>query len=238
MAINRKSLLENWVLSPLGGSTLSPEEEISDADITQALLTYYRYVPIKVPMTFSIRGQAREVIVPHADVIGQIPKKGPDDKSEYFYIGPMFNEFRTQMNFNTFDGYLLGPQNVSFPDYDPMALQVAAALVDYAQGDIYFEDDWNREECRFVLGGVNVLNVIFAVGQIDLDRVPIHHLELVSILASIPYYERLLAIRKTGTFKNTDFTISTEQLEATLERNRKAREDKLAEAGYMAITKG
>lgn len=233
MALNRRSLLENWVLSPLGGSALPAELAVSDLDILQALMTYYRYNPIKVTRTYEFRNQ-RELTVPYSSIV----PAPVNDEMEYYYLGVIQAEPRTQMMHATMDSYLLGPSHVSLPKYDPSQIVAYASLIDSVQGDLYYEDQSELEQIKYVVGGYSVLNVIYAVGQTSLNYIPFVHLELVARLASIPYYQRVLAIRKTGKFQHTDFQISTEQLEAALKYAETEKVRGLAEVGLMAITKG
>lgn len=157
---------------------------------------------------------------------------------KYFYIGVLGYSVRNQLGQSRFDDYLLG-LNYAVPNFDPVRMNLNATLIDMNVGDLHYEEDQSNNTIRFVVGGSCFVAVTYGVGSSSIEDTPLRHLELVSWLIGLQYYERMLAIRKTGSFKGQDdFEISTDQLEKALEYAKTRSEEMLRAVEFIAATKG
>lgn len=161
-----------------------------------------------------------------------------DYTGKYFYVGVLSYAVRNQLGQSRFDDYLLG-LNYAIPNFDPVRMNLNATLIDMNVGDLHYEEDVSNNVVRIVVGGSCFVAVTFGVGSSSLEDIPLRHTELVSWLVGIQYYERMLAIRKTGSFKGQDdFQISTDQLERALEFAKQRSEEMLRAVEFIAATKG
>lgn len=157
---------------------------------------------------------------------------------KYFYVGVLGYAVRDQLGQSRFDDYLLG-LNYAVPNFDPVRMNLNATLIDMNVGDIHYEEDQSNNVIRFVVGGSCFVAVTYGVGSSSIEDTPLRHLELVAWLIGLQYYERILAIRKTGSFKGQDdFEISTDQLERALEYAKTRSEEMLRAVEFIAATKG
>lgn len=234
-APKRIDLIKHGVYAPLGAPVLPRELELDPVgDVSLALIEYYKFIPIKVAVSYTIT-DAREIVVLHSDVCQQANLGDTDD--DYFYVGVIHHAMRSQIGQNAFNQNLLG-LNVGVPIADPMENLQMATMIDISTGDPYYEEDFDRNQTRWVLGGSGNLSVTYGVGTWDVEKTPVRHLRLVSMLVGKTYYERLIAVRKTGQFNAADFRISTDQLEAVKTKNDAEITQYIEAVGYMAITVG
>lgn len=223
-------LLKHEIKAPLGGGDLPQEVDVHDSDIALALLDYFKYSPIKVTKSYPMWGQ-REIEIDIASLY-------PDTTSGYFYTGVMHFEHRSQLGLTRFDEMLLGFQNVPLTRVTPERQLMDNTVLDMATGDTYYEEDLPANKVRFVVGGSCILSVIFGLGIYDLEKVPLRHLKLVSAITGIKYYERILALRKTGKFTNTDFQLDTSLLESKLKEYQDLVKEQIQWINMGALTKG
>lgn len=231
---SKLDVVRKMVLAAIGSPVL-PAEIAFDytLDVTPALIEYYKYVPIKAPMTLPITN-TRELSVAHADIIQQYDA---ENAGQYFYVGVLHAAIRHQIGQNAFNQNLLG-LNVGVPVADPMENLQMATMIDISTGDLYYEEDEVRGATRFVFGGAGNFSVIFGLGHWDEEKLPWRHLRVVADLCGRYYYSRLIAIRETGAFNAADFKVSTAQLQKALEEAKTNAREYLEGAGYMALTIG
>ena len=197
------ALVRERVVAALGAPVLPLELEISAFDYEAALTKYYTFVPIKVTRTAAITTGSYQYAQPIADLF---------PSSEHFYVGVLSFAMRGQVNQNRMDEYLIG--NNYFANSFPVDKQTLLnTQMDLQTGDPYYEEDFVNEQVRWVCGSVGQLSVIYGLGHGDINRAPRRHVELLSYLVGEVYYERLIAIRKTGQFSGADFTLNVDLLE-------------------------
>lgn len=221
-------LVEGIVYSPLGGTILPQEQSIQKVDYDRALLRYYTYNPIKITRTYEV-GVDREVSQEHNALL---------PSADYFYVGLLHVEPRTQLGLTRFDEVLLGAAALPSPRYTPEHQLLASTMVDLSVGDVYQEENNVEGVTRFVLGGSCILAAIWGIGHSDLNKVPHRNLEYVAQLVGVQYYERLLAVRKTGAFKDSDFSLDTSVLQASYEYFKEKSEEMTMALNLTAVTKG
>jgi hypothetical protein len=229
-------MVTSRVLAVLGAPTLPQELAISVTDdFSPALVKYYSYLPHKIGRTYPILN-TRELTVDHASVFPDYVTGSPYS-GDYFYIGVVHHAIRHQIGQNAFNQNLLGVE-YGQPTPDPMQNLEFATAMDISTGDTYYEEDFVNSRTKFVLGGSGTFSVIFGLGHSNPELIPVRHVELMSWLVGAVYFERLMAVRKTGAFSSADFTLNTSQLESALQEA-KDRSDKYLEgAGLMAATLG
>lgn len=227
------SLLNSYVYAPLGDPVL-PREYSLDAnrDIYPALVSYYKYVPIK-RMALNYFTDRREWAMPIAP---QYPDY-PAETSSYFYLGVLHYAVRHQLGQSRFDEYLLG-FNYSIPNYDPERTLLNATLIDMNVGDVYYEEDHVNDLVRWVVGGTCVLSVLLGFGHKDLEKVPKRHIEWLSHIVRTVYYQRLISIRTTGKFDSADFDISAELLMSEYDKSVEAVKSMTEGMGLFEVTIG
>lgn len=230
--MDASDLVRELVLAPLGAPTLPVELDISAADRMAALYKYYSYVPYKVTKQYSVQG-SYQFAQPMA---GLLPTP-PDEGEQFFYVGVFDFGFRHQIGQSRFNEYLIGNNYLSSQQsVEKQAL--LNTLLDQYTGDPYYEEDFIAGEVRWVTGARGSFAVTYGLGYTGLDKVPVRHLDLVARLVGCTYYERLLAIRKTGSFTGADFTLDTALLESQLAAAREKSAEALESIGLIPITSG
>jgi hypothetical protein len=238
-----RNLARDLVLAPLGYPTLPQELQPSATDFDNALITYYKHLPLKVTRQETFRSEREtavsmdRILPDYATTLGaETPSP-----SRYWYVGVLAFAPRLQVGSNRLNEYLLadGPNSAYvFPNAEPLKQGLLDTMYDYHIGDPYYEEDFVNRVVRWVVGGSSLLSVVYGVGHSDPDRLPYRHLELYKHLVGATYYERLLAVRKTGKFTNADFTIDTAQLESTLEEAKKRSDELIGSMGLVPVTSG
>lgn len=225
-------VIKGMILAPLGAPVLPVELDVStESDVPSGLVNYYKYVPVLVGKAYSIYN-TRELAVKHADILADFP-----DPSKMFYIGVADHKIRHQIGQNAFNQNMLG-LNVGVPIANPMENLQMATMIDISTGDTYMEEDFVREETRFTFGGLGNFSVVFAVGCWDLGKIPMRHLEFVAASIAETYYQRIEAIRQTGTFSNADFKISVEMIKSAAEKNKERLTQLRTNLAFMPVTMG
>ena len=231
---SKVTVIRNMVLANIGAPVLPAEIAFDDQlDMVPALLEYYKYIPIKSPMSFPITN-AREVEILHSDIITNY---NPAQVEHFFYVGVLHTAIRAQIGQNAFNQNLLG-LNVGVPIADPMENQLMATMIDISTGDIYYEEDEMKQSVRFVFGGTGNFSAIFGLGCWDPEKLPWRHLRNIADIAATYYYARLIAVRETGVFNAADFKISTAQLNKALDEAKKNAKEYLENAAFVALTIG
>src|SRR5690606_32560151 len=216
-APDRLKMLKGIIYAPLGVPVLPIELEFNvDLDVAPALAKYYKYLPILHAESYIVN-RTRELRVRHADIIYNyvhrqipqpvdpvypappVPPPQPDDPpvDEFFYIGVADHKIRHQIGQNAFNQNLLG-LNVGVPIANPMENLQMATMIDISTGDTYMEEDFVREETRFTFGGMGNFAATYALGCWDYNKVPLRHLEYFAAIVGEQYYERIYAVRQTG----------------------------------------
>lgn len=224
------------VVAPLGAPLL-PQELAPDPvmDVQLGLIEYFRYLPIRVGTSYVITN-AWDRVIPYTDIFAAA-SPDPAVQAQLFYVGVVHHAMRSQIGQNAFNQNLLG-LNVGVPIADPMQNLQMATMLDISTGDTYYEEDDILQQVRFTFGGSGNFSVVWGVGSTNPEHILTRHIQLAAMLVGDVYYRRLLAIRKTGSFTNTDFKIDVGQLEATIADNRKRADEYLENAGYTALTVG
>lgn len=212
-AFDIKKLVERGVYSPLGYPNLPVEVQVDPLDWHTVLTRYYTFVPLTTTRTMVFPNQTnREQLITMDSLL--------PDTVNYFYIGIVGITVRNQMPSPRFDEYLLGLQ-VARPVYDPLQWALSSTLSDLNTGEVHYEEDWSIQSIRFISGTAGILQYMVAYGHTDPAKLPLRHLTYLVELMKTIYYKRILAIRKTGSFSGSDFTINVDLLEEQL----KAAED-------------
>jgi hypothetical protein len=233
---SRVAMVTSRLLAALGAPILPQElaPSVTD-DFAPALVKYYSYLPHKVGRMYPITN-TREMEVVHASVFPDYVV-GQPYTGDYFYVGVIHHAIRHQIGQNAFNQNLLGIE-YGQPTPDPLQNLEFATALDISTGDTYYEEDFVNDKTKFVLGGSGTFSVIFALGHSNPEKVPARHVELLSWLVGAVYYERLLAIRKTGAFSSADFALNTAQLESALKEAKDKSASYLESAGLLAATLG
>lgn len=222
-----REVITGLTLAPLGAPLLPTELAISPLDFEAALAKYYSYVPYKINKEYNIAG-AYNFTQPIADLL---------PSQDFYYVGVISFALRSQINQSRLDEFLLG-NNLVAPNIPVDQQAYFNTMVDLQTGDPYYEEDFVLEQIRWVVGARGTFAVIYGLGHNDIDKVPRRHFELMAALVGCIYYERLLAIRKTGTFQGADFTLDTSILASALERAQTRSTEILESIGLVPVTIG
>lgn len=240
MAIDVQALIENNIYSPLGAPVLPQECQISDLDILNGMLEYYKWIPIKSSTSLTVTTLDREypfqwpVLYPDFD-----PTVGVEGYAgNYFYVGLMNYNTRNQVGPGQLNDYLLGFYFNNPWNGDPVKELVNNTVIDLNAGDVYYEEDSVNQVTRIVCGQACFLSLTFGIGQTDVSKIPIRHIEFVSQLVAIPYLKRLLAIRKAGSFASADFTLDSSHIEATLKEFTERGDKNKQDLGTISVLTG
>lgn len=222
-----QEVITSLTLAPLGAPRLPTELEISPLDFEAALVKYYSYVPYKKSENYSVTG----IYSFKQEMAALLPAP------EFFYIGVISFAMRSQINQSRMDEYLLGNNFVS-PNIPVDRQAYFNTMIDMQTGDPYYEEDFVLGEVRWTVGARGTFCVIYGLGHNDINKVPARHYELMAALVGCVYYERLMAIRKTGAFQGADFTLDTSVLASALERAQTRSAEILESIGLVPVTLG
>lgn len=233
-SISTQEAVFDRLMAVLGNPTL-PVELAPDyvSDVLPALYKYYSYLPIQKPKYYNLIQTYREV---HEDMDTLTQGLFPND-DKYFFLGVLNYQIRNMIGQGRFDEYLLG-FNYSIPSYDPERILLQDTLIDINTGDPIVNCDFASKKINIVVGGACYLNVDYAFGHYDLNKIPLRHVELLALLIGQSYYQRLIAIRTSASFGNDDFSLSAELLNNTLAMANERGNQMLKDLGLMAFTRG
>lgn len=228
-ALTGSALIRSLVYAPLGVPTLPTELDISAEDEQIALSKYYSYVPIKVVRNYQSLNSSYTFSQPMAALL--------PNPEEYYYGGVVAFAMRAQLNAARVDEYLIG--NNYLAPHVPLDQQMYHnTMMDLQTGDPYFVEDFVGEKVDWVVGQRGTLSVVYGIGHTDLDRVPRRHIEVVAALIGCVYYERMLAVRKTGQFNGADFVLNADVLGEALKLAQTRVDETLAAIGVVPATVG
>ena len=235
--VSNMAVIRSLVYAPLGAPVLPQELEIDpDMDIYPSLIEYYKYIPIKHIVN--------HYFMTDREWFMQISSNRPDssielcpEKSPYFYIGPVDYAVRHQLGQARFDEYLLG-MNYTVPNYDPERTVLNATLVDINIGDVYYEEEFHLDRIKWIVGGACLLSIVMGWGHRNIEAIPPRNLELMSLIVGNTYYQRVLALRGTGNFEKSDFTISNEILESALKEVKEKKEKMIQSLSLIPVVSG
>ena len=200
------SLVHARVYNALGAPELPVEMQVSEEDIEAALVKYYSFVPIKEIRTYGLNGQIFAQSQPIDELL---------PSEDYFYVGVFSFAVRNQLSANNFNEYLLGlPMMGTWSPEEKLRLDTK---VDMMTGDPYYRENFVEGKIEWVVGSMGQLSVVYGLGHTNVELIPRRHVELMAYLTSEVYYERMLAIRKMGSFGGADFTLDVAQLQAALD---------------------
>lgn len=233
----RLDLIKARVYAPLGAPVLPRELELDLLnDVYPAIIKYYKYVPIKLGSSHTVRNE-RELRVPWTDLYPDYADKSVPYEGEYFYVGVIHHAIRHQLGVNAFNQNLLGLQ-VGIPITNPMENVAMATEIDISIGDIYYEEDNINEATKWVVGGSGTLSIVWALGHYDVEKIMLRHIDVMAALVAEVYFERLIGVRKTGSFNSADFKLDTSQLEGCLKEAKEKSQAYLDEIGFLGMTIG
>lgn len=223
-----KDSIRNLVLSPLGSPVLPREVDIQETDYLPALIRYYTAIPLRVERMYNMFSSVRTL---EQKVNELLPN--PDKN---FFIGVLNYGIKNQVGQPGFDQMLLGLQ-YQIPMYDPIRKLALDTYTEVNTGDVQYQEHLEADEpyIKWITGAFSMLAVEYGYGQTDIDKVNIRHTEILANLVSITYYERLISIRRSGSFKAADFSVSTDFIEKKLEENKARAEKMLRDAAPFPI---
>lgn len=234
-------LITAKVQAPLGAPALPTELEINPLnDIYPALIKYYSHIPITVNKQHGL-WQSREAIQKISELLPPgntvVSENSCEKVYRYFYVGVISYAVRQQLGQSRFDEYLLG-MNYSIPNFDPERTLLNNTLIDMNVGDVYYEENLVLDQVKWIVGGSCLLSVIYGLGYEDIEKVPLRHLDFISSLVKLTYYQRLLSVRETGEFGSADFKISTDLLRKAYDKAVTDSDDMIQSMGWLAATRG
>jgi len=102
-------------------------------------------------------------------------------------------------------------------------------------GDVYYEENTDTQTVNFVVGGAMWLSVSFGIGSMNVQNLPPRHLPIASKCIAQPYYEKILAIRDSGTWDSLDMKPNLDQIKSRLDKINETLEADLALIGTIPM---
>lgn len=238
--MNTRELAEFNVYSAIGFPNLPAEISITDGDWAAALNTYYTFLPVTTTSNFSFNVGSpsfnREQEIAFSAILPRLPSTVNPD-TNYYYLGMIGYAIRNQLPSPRIDEYLLGFATAR-PIYDPLSWAYVNTLTDLNTGEFHYEEDFVKETVRIIAPTNGIVEIMWGLGHNDPTKIPRRHLEFASELLKLTFYSRLVAVRKTGKFSESDFVIDTSLLESEYS-NAKDRVEKFkVNLGLMTLAKG
>ena len=121
---------------------------------------------------------------------------------------------------------------------NPMQNSYYSTIIDLNMGKPEYFVDTIRNEIIITAGGDVILSLRLCWMSSDLERVHIRHMRELAKLISVPYYERLIALRSQAMFTNTDFSIDIGFIQSKLAENKQENIEFLKKIRKYTILKG
>ena len=238
--MNTQELAEYNVYSAIGSPNLPVETQITTGDWENTLNRYYTFLPITTTNNFSFNvgspSFSREQEIAFTAILPRQPSTiNPD--TNFYYIGMVGYAIRNQLPSPRIDEYLLGFATAR-PIYDPLSWAYVNTLTDLNTGEFHYEEDFVKETVRIIAPTNGIVEIMWGLGHNDPKKIPRRHIEFISELLKLTYYSRLIAIRKTGKFSESDFTIDTSLLESEYSGAKEKVEKFKVNLGLMTLAKG
>jgi hypothetical protein len=187
-----------------------PEILVNNIDFMQGLLIYW-----------SIRPWINTISLPFAlkpTAVVNVQDYRPSPEIDWICLGPVGEGRIYNMTSNLMDSRLLG----IFRNYfyvDQLQQSYVATAMNTNIGKPEYTFDQVNQQLSIVTGGDAILSIKLAWATLNLAQLPINHISSVAKIISLPYYERVLALRDQVSFES-DFTLNTTTLKAKLDLNR------------------
>ena len=191
---------------------MGPEMEVNDEDVYSGLLAYFVARPV-------CNGVSRSTMLLQTNFDIDLNLAKPSLSDEWEFLGIVSEGRKFNLTSNLLDQRLTGIP-LSFMYVNPLQNSYYSTVIGNNMGRPEYFTDTVQNKIIITAGGDVILSLKLAWMSTNLERVHARHLLGVARLISIPYYERILALRTQIAFQNTDYQINTAMLEAKLAENK------------------
>lgn len=232
----KTAMIENEIYSILGTdilnveATLPPELQINEMDIISGLTHYYTAKPIS-------NGVSKQLMLLQTNAAIDLALCTPTNDDEWIFMGILSEGRKFNMTSNLLDMRLTGIP-LSFMYVNPLQNSYYSTVIDNNVGKPEYFVDEVRKQIVITAGGDVILSLKLAWMSTNLERVDQRHITNVAKLISIPYYERILALRSQVSFNATDYSIDVGLLISKIEENKAKNQEFLSKIRLYIMLKG
>lgn len=210
-----EKLIQNEIYSPLGVDVFdlqeyAPEFLITELDIFQGLLEYYRFDPYTSTAVFEFLFKTATRI--------RYENWVPSTSGEWSLIGITAEGRKFNLTNNLLDYRLTGIPIANFY-VDNQQYNYTSTSIDQNLGKPEYWVDYLDKEIIVIDGGDASLSVTLAWMSTNLQRIKPNHIKEVAKLISLSYYERILGFRGQIQLQDFNWSMDLHRVENKLNRN-------------------